>query len=162
MSMINWGHSEKKCPHRGWSSIKVTTQLRTLENSWEHQKTSKIIWYHTENNWGPIIDNLVQFEEDFNSRTKKWVRSGPVGLSQTRPIPRSPDGDKKKTIRFQKALIKSTVQQITDFVITWIDHGKCQDEAAVAMTLHPAAPSAEHPFNLSVCRFGVFFTLCLC
>ena len=37
-----------------------------------------------------IIHNLVQFEEDFNSRTKKWV----VRLSQTRPIPRSLDGDK--------------------------------------------------------------------
>ena len=43
------------------------------------------------------MDDLVQFEEDFNSRTKKWVGSGPVRwLSQTRPIPRSPDGDNKK------------------------------------------------------------------
>ena len=44
---------------------------------------------------GPIMDNLVQFEEDFYMRTEKW--SGGVGvdrLSQTRPIPRSPDGDK--------------------------------------------------------------------
>ena len=70
ISVINWGHPEKKCPHRGWLSIKVTTQLKTSENSWEHRKTSKIIWYHPENNWGPIIDNWVQFEEDFNSRTK--------------------------------------------------------------------------------------------
>ena len=38
--------------------------------------------------------NSVQFEEDFNSRTKKSVRSG-GWLSQTRPIPRSPDGDNK-------------------------------------------------------------------
>ena len=51
------------------------------ENSWEHRKTaqniakqlrtsetSKIIWYHPKNNWGLIIDDLVQFEEDFNSR----------------------------------------------------------------------------------------------
>ena len=77
----------------GSDSIKVTTQLKTSENSWEHRKTSITIWYHPENNWGPIIDNLVQFEEDFNSRTKKlrWSR----WLSQTRPIPRSPDGDKK-------------------------------------------------------------------
>ena len=43
-----------------------------------------------------FADDLVQFEEDFNSWTKKSVvRSGPVRLlSQTRPIPRSPDGDK--------------------------------------------------------------------
>ena len=39
------------------------------------------------------MDNLVQFEEDFNSGTKK-LSGGPVGLSQTSPIPRSPDGDK--------------------------------------------------------------------
>ena len=38
------------------------------------------------------MDNLVQFEEDFNIRTEMWW--GGVGLSQTRPIPRSPDGDK--------------------------------------------------------------------
>ena len=73
ISVINWGHPEKKCLHRGWSSIKLPTQLKTSENSWEHRRTSEIIWYHPENNWGPIIDNLVQFEEDFNSRTKKWV-----------------------------------------------------------------------------------------
>ena len=30
ISLINWGHPEKKCPHRGWLSIKVTTQLKTL------------------------------------------------------------------------------------------------------------------------------------
>ena len=68
ISVINWGHPEKKCPHRGWLSIKVTTQLKTSKNSWEHWQTSKIIWYHPENNWGPIIDNLVQLEENFNSR----------------------------------------------------------------------------------------------
>ena len=100
--------------HGGWLSIKVITQLKTSENSWEHRKTSKIIWYHPENNWRPIIDNLVQFEEDFNSRTKKLVRSGPGWggdrLSQTRPIPRSPDGENnllvwimlKSTIKFTK------------------------------------------------------------
>ena len=63
----------------GSDSIKVSTQLKTSENSWEHRKTPKIIWYHPENNWGPLIDNLVQFEEDFNSGTKKSVRWGPVG-----------------------------------------------------------------------------------
>ena len=36
------------------------------------------------NNWGPIIDNLVQFEEDFNSRTEMWW-SGPVGWGYLRP-----------------------------------------------------------------------------
>ena len=39
-----------------------------IGHSWEHRKTPKIIWYHPENNWGPTIDNLVQLEEDFNSR----------------------------------------------------------------------------------------------
>ena len=43
-----------------------------------------------------IGKHLVQFEKDFNSRTKK-PRSGGVALSQTRPIPRSPDGDKNIT-----------------------------------------------------------------
>ena len=98
ISVINWGHPEKKCPHRGWLSIKVTTQLKTSENSWEHRKTSKIIWYHPENNWGPIIDNLVQFEEDFNSRTKKLRWVGGDRLCQTRLNPRSPDGDNKLNI----------------------------------------------------------------
>ena len=32
ISVINWGHPEKKCPHRGWLSIKVTTQLKTSES----------------------------------------------------------------------------------------------------------------------------------
>ena len=73
--MINWGHPEKKGPHRGWLSIKVTIQLKTSKNSWEHWKTSKIIWYHPENNWGPIIDSLVQLEEDFNSRKKSSENS---------------------------------------------------------------------------------------
>ena len=84
ISVINWGHPEKKCPHRGWLSIKVTTQLKTSKNSWEHRKTPKIIWYHPENNWGPLIDNLVQFEENFNSRTKNLGR-GVVGLGYLRP-----------------------------------------------------------------------------
>ena len=98
-----------------------------LQPSWEHRKTSKIIWYHPENNWGPfienlvkleedfnsrkkssensrktssensrktVIDNLVQFEEDSNSRTEKLHGGGGDRLSQTRPIPRSPDGVK--------------------------------------------------------------------
>ena len=41
ISVINWGHPGKKCLHSGWLSIKVTTQLKTLENSWEYRKTSK-------------------------------------------------------------------------------------------------------------------------
>ena len=59
---------------------------KTLENCWEYRKTPKIIWYHPENNWGPIIDDLVQFEEDFNSGTKKSVRSGGVGIGYVRPV----------------------------------------------------------------------------
>jgi len=75
--------------------------MKTSENNWEHRKTSKIIWHHPKNNWGPIIDDLVQFEEDFISRTKKL--SGPVvRLSQTSPIPRSPDGDKNQVIQQHK------------------------------------------------------------
>ena len=98
----------RKCLHRGWLCIaqgvvmhksynqaeNIRKQQRTSENSWLHRKTSKIIWYHPENNWGPIIDSLVQFEEDSNSRTKKWV--GWIGLDrlfQTTPISRSLDGD---------------------------------------------------------------------
>ena len=83
ISVINWGHPEKKCPHRGWLSIKVTTQLKTSKNSWEHWQTSKIIWYHPENNWGPIIDNLVQLEKDFNSHAEMWYRVGKVIADQT-------------------------------------------------------------------------------
>ena len=84
--------SENSWEHRK-TAENIGKLLRTSQNSWEHRKTSKIIWYHPKNNWGPIIDDLVQFEEDFNSRTEMW--SG--WLSQTRPIPRSPDGDKKRT-----------------------------------------------------------------
>ena len=103
ISVINWGHPEKKCPHRGWLSIQVTTQLKTSENSWEHRKTSKIIWYHPENNWGPIIDNLVQFEEDFNSRTEMW--SGPDGY-----------------LRPDQFLDHLTVIKISDFKKTYLIH----------------------------------------
>ena len=41
------------------------------------------------------MDNLVQFAEDFNSRTEKLrvVLVGREWLFQTRPITRSPDGD---------------------------------------------------------------------
>ena len=88
----------RKCLHRGWLCIaqgvvmhksynqaeNIRKQQRTSENSWLHQKTSKckIIWYHPENNWGPTIDSLVQFEEDFNSRTKKWIRWGYIRPDQ--------------------------------------------------------------------------------
>ena len=71
-----------------------------LQSSWKHRKTAenigkhKVIWYHPENNWRPIIDNLLHFEEGFNSRTEK--SRVVVGLSQTRPILGSPDGDNKK------------------------------------------------------------------
>ena len=58
-----------------WGPCLVTIRLKTSENSWEHWKTSKIIWNHPENNWQPIIDNWVEFEEDFNSRTKKSENS---------------------------------------------------------------------------------------
>ena len=63
--------------------------MKTSENNWEHRKTSKIIWHHPKNNWGPIIDDLVQFEEDFISRTKKLsggVGWGGVGIGYVRPV----------------------------------------------------------------------------
>ena len=64
--------------HKSYNQAEnVGKQLRTSE-------TSKIIRYHPENNWGPIIDNLVQFEDDFNSRTKK-LRWGGVGIGYFRP-----------------------------------------------------------------------------
>ena len=85
ISVIYWGHPEKKRLHRGWLVIQksynpaenIGKQLRTSE-------ISKTICYHPENNWGPIIDNLVQFQEDFNSRTKKLL-SGGVGWGNLRP-----------------------------------------------------------------------------
>ena len=40
------------------------------------------------------MDKLVQFEEDFNSRSEMWWGWWGYRLSQTRPIPGSPDGDK--------------------------------------------------------------------
>ena len=56
--------------------------------------------HHPENNCGPTIVSLVQFEEDYNTRTlkcrKEWVGGWVVVsdcLSQTRPTPRSPDSD---------------------------------------------------------------------
>ena len=52
------------------------------------------------------MDNLVQFEEDFNSRTKK-LRGGDR-LFQTRPIPRSPDGDNKAIISSSRCLHQSS------------------------------------------------------
>ena len=57
----------------------IKIQLRTSENIYG---TSKNIWYHPENSWGPITDNLVQFDEDFKSLTEKWC---PVGIGYVRP-----------------------------------------------------------------------------
>ena len=53
------------------------------------------------------MENLVQFEEDFNSGTKKWVGSRDR-LCQTSPIPRSPDGDKN-------VVAKKTLDLLNDF-----------------------------------------------
>ena len=47
-----------------------------------------------------ITVHLVQFEKDFNTPTKK-SRVG-EWLSQTRPIPRSPDGDNKLSFSKQQ------------------------------------------------------------
>ena len=121
ISVINWGSFEK-CLHRGWLSIKFTTQLKTSENSREHRKTSKIIWYHPENNWGPIIDNLVQFEEDFNIRTEMLRWSGGDRLSQTRPIPRSPDGDKNQFKQNFLVLLKLNFDRLLTITTTKTDH----------------------------------------
>ena len=89
--------------HMGWLSIKVTTQLKTSENSWEHRKTSKIIWYHRKNNWGPVIDNLVQFEDDFNTQTKKLRGGNGAGDDYLRPDQfLDQDGDKKHLHRCYK------------------------------------------------------------
>ena len=59
--------------------VVIHESYHPAENSWEHRKTSKIIWYHPEDNWGPFIYNLVQFEEDFNSRTEKWSGGAEIG-----------------------------------------------------------------------------------
>ena len=88
--------SSTKCAHRRWLCIAQVVVIHQSYNPAQHRKTaenmgkqlrtseniygiSKNIWYHPENNWGPLIDNLVQFEEDFNSGTKKSVRWGGVG-----------------------------------------------------------------------------------
>ena len=68
-------------------------QLKTSEKSREYRKTYKIIWYHPENNWGPVIDSSVWIGFQ-HSDQKAAVGVGGWGLSQTRPIPRSPDADK--------------------------------------------------------------------
>ena len=39
----------------------------------------------SKHNWEPIINDLVQFEEDFNSRTEMWWWSGGVGWGYLRP-----------------------------------------------------------------------------
>ena len=52
---------------------KISNPAENIRKQLRTSKTAKIIRYHPENNWGPIIDNLVQFEEDLNNRTKKWV-----------------------------------------------------------------------------------------
>ena len=74
--------------HTGWLSYKsynpaenIRKQLRTSKNTFG---TSDII----------LRTTLVQFEQDFNTRTKMWDWWMEWRGSQTRPIPRSPDGDK--------------------------------------------------------------------
>ena len=64
-----------------FNSLKTSSENspKTSENSWEHWQTFKINWYHFENNWGLLIDKSVQFEEDYNSRTKKLRWGGWVG-----------------------------------------------------------------------------------
>ena len=65
-----------RCGGHPGLSIKVTTQLKTWVNSWEHRKTSKIIWYRPENNWGFIIDNLSSLKRIsiFGKHHPKTVR----------------------------------------------------------------------------------------
>ena len=82
-------NSRKTSSENSWKT--VGKHRKTAENIEKHLKSSDIIPRTTEHP-SALIDNLVQFEEDFNNRTEKW-RWG--WLSQTRPIPRSPDGDKK-------------------------------------------------------------------
>ena len=82
---------------------KIYNPAENIGNSWEHRKTPKIIWYHPKNNWGPIIDDLVQFEEDFNSRAEMW--SGPDGY-----------------LRPDQFLDHLTVIKISDFKKTYLIH----------------------------------------
>ena len=61
----------------------------------EHLKASDIILRTSED------PSLVQFEENFNTHTEILDRDRDRDrLSQTRPIPRSPDGDKKSVCAF--------------------------------------------------------------
>ena len=59
------------------------------------------------------MDDLVHFEEDFNSWTEKWSGGPVVRLRQTRLIPRSPDGDKKGTILYQASLSNFNISPIS-------------------------------------------------
>ena len=85
-------------PHKTHRSI--------LKRSWKNlANTLRISREHLKNIKRTFIEYLEKiqkhdFEEDFNSQTEKW-RSGGVGLSQTSPIPRSPDGDNNLNVLIQ-------------------------------------------------------------
>ena len=65
--------SSTKCAHRGWLCIAQGGGYPwKLQPCWEHLKKSKIIWYHPENNWGPIIDNLVA--ASIGGACRCWLR----------------------------------------------------------------------------------------
>ena len=75
-------------------------------------------WYES------IEASLVQFEQDFNTHTEKWYRDERIGwLSQTRLIPRSPDGDKKCIyyIAFQPIVMPSS-----GWSLRTTTHGQCK------------------------------------
>ena len=82
----------------GSDFIKVTTQLKTsdtAENIGKHLKSSDIILRTTED-----PSQIIKFSlKRISTVGPKSLSGGGVGsgwLSQTSPIPRSPDGDKKK------------------------------------------------------------------
>ena len=80
--------------------------------------------------FGPLP--LVQFEEDFNSLTEMWWW-GPVGLSQTRPIPRSPDGDKKGLCVFQVPRVINFYCAVYHNDLSYNDSGQLEWVGVVSM-----------------------------
>ena len=109
----------------------------------DHLTVIKIIWYHPENNWGPLIENLVQFEEDFNSGTKKSVGWGPVGIGYVRPVQFLDHLTVIKSFILQKLFHKLTI------VILWLMRAAAEKCEANADRLLLSCSQASSKYNCS-------------
>ena len=65
-----WKHLTSSWEKMSAEGVVINKSYNPAENVGKQLRTSKIMGYHPENNWRLLIDNWVQFEEDFNSRTK--------------------------------------------------------------------------------------------